>query len=518
LTLPAGNTDRFWAAGQELRQDEDVELAELDCEILIVGAGLSGIGAAIQLKKSGFTNMVILEKSTEVGGTWRDNTYPGLTVDVPTIYYSFSFEQNSEWSSFYARQIELFDYCRGCTDKHGIRRYIRFGKAVAKSEYDEAKNHWTTHLEDGESYTSKYLVSGTGLLSVPRWPDIEGISTFAGRKMHTTEWDRDCSFAGKRVGFIGTGATGVQVIPELAPEVAQLDVYQRTPTWILPKPDKPIGRRLRWALRHIPGFQHLFRLAMIAAVDIPLWSVLSDTHRVKWLQSYLRRMAERKLREEVPDPDLRERLAPKFAFGCRRPTFSNKYFPTFNRKNVDLITTPIQRITANSIVTADGRERDIDILVCATGFRAFHSDTVPTFPVYGRGGRELTDFWAKEKYQTFKGVTVANYPNYFMIFGPYSISSLSYISMIETSVRHMIRVLKEARRREANYVEVKTEAQAKYVDRIFRRVGLTIWTSSDCTGSGSLEPGAANPALSPNNYFTAWLDSHVFRLSNYSYG
>jgi len=480
-------------------------MSEPDHEVLIVGAGLSGIGMAIKLRKHGFTDFKILEKEQEFGGTWRDNVYPGITVDVPTVYYSFSFELNSEWSTFYAPQSELLRYCLSCATKYKLYDHVIFGVRVVEARFDAADALWYVSLADGSCLRARYLISGTGLLSVPRWPDIPGIEGFGGVKMHTMHWDHSLDLTAKRVGFIGTGATGVQVIPEVAPTVGHLFVYQRTPTWIMPKPDRAIGPRLRWAMRHVPGFQRVLRWMAIALIDIPLWSILASTRKVLWLQRRIQVLCLRKLEREVRDPKIRAKLTPLFDFGCRRPTFSNKYLPAFNLPSVELITAPIERISAHSIVTQDGEEQSIDVLVCATGFHVFTADTVPTFKVIGREGVALSDYWAHEGHQSHRGVCVNNFPNYFMVFGPNSVSSLSYIQMIEASTDHIIKLLRRARVLGADVVEVQSEVQAREYRWVQRRAEETIWIQGDCGGSGGLRPGKASPVLRPNNTFTAWL-------------
>lgn len=492
--------------------------AQLDCEFLIVGAGLSGMAAAIYLQKSGFQDIVLLERAHTLGGTWRDNSYLGCAVDLPTIYYSFSFEPIFDWSSFYAPQSELFTYCKMVAAKYGLDRKIRCNSQVAACRYDAAANVWITELADGRRLRSRYLIVATGLFSTPQLPDIAGIERFKGEIFHSTAWDHSFDFKGKCAAVIGNGATGVQIIPEVAELVDRLDVYQRTPTWVLPKPSEPLGLRMKWALKHVPGFAYLLRQLAFLLIDIPLYGILTDHPRFRWLAKRLERMCLDYIRREIPDSDLQAKMIPTFDFGCRRPTWSNRFYKAFRRPNVDLITDPIVRITEDAVITADGNSRKVDAILLATGFRRGERHTQPTIPIYGTSGEELEDYWDAHGRQAFKGVSITGFPNLFLAFGPYSVVSLSFIRMMEASAFHIARVIRAARRRGANYVEVTPEAQARDQALMTRLSERNIFLHGNCVGALPADTlKAPRGGLRPRNSIASWLEQHSFSLSSYRF-
>jgi cation diffusion facilitator CzcD-associated flavoprotein CzcO len=489
---------------------------QLDCEFLIVGAGLSGMAAAVYLQKSGFQDIILLERSHTLGGTWRDNTYLGCTVDLPTIYYSFSFEPLFDWSTYYAPQPELFSYCKMIATKYGLNEKIRCDSSVTACRYDADSNLWITELADGRRFVSRYLTVATGLFSTPNLPDIEGIDRFRGQVFHSTAWDHSYDFKSKTAAVIGNGATGVQIIPEVAELVDRLDVYQRTPTWVLPKPDKPLSSRMKWARNRVPGFAYLLRLLAFLLIDIPLYGILTDHPRFRWLSKRLERMCVEFVRREVPDPDMQAKMIPAFDFGCRRPTWSNKFYKAFLRPNVDLITDRIASITEDSVITADGKERKVDAIILATGFRRGERHTQPTIPIYGKGGEELEDYWDAHGRQAFKGVSITGFPNFFLAFGPYSVVSLSFIRMMEASAFHIARVMRAARARGANYVEVTPEAQARDQELMIRLSERNIFLRGRCAGALPEDTlKAPRGGLRPRNSFVSWLEQCTFKLSSY---
>jgi cation diffusion facilitator CzcD-associated flavoprotein CzcO len=489
----------------------------IDHEIVVIGAGFSGIGTGIKLIKHGFGDFVILEKAEGPGGTWRDNTYPGLAVDVPTLSYSFSFEQNPYWSNLYAPGPELKAYAEHCVQKYGVRPHMRYGAEVVKSVYDEAHNVWVTHTASGQTFTSRYVVSATGFLTLPKMPEIPGIERFQGKIIHTGRWDHDYDLSGKRVGFIGTGATAIQVIPEIVDKLTRLDVYQRTPIWLLPKKDLPISPKWQRAFARIPGLQRAGRTAVQVFTDLVMINGVNFNTRFSWLLKRLERACVNHIRNQVKDPALQEKLIPSYDFGCKRPSFTNKFYPVFNRDNVELVTDPIDHITETGIVTKDGKAREIDTLICATGFQVFEKGSVPTFRIHGRNGVELSDYWEENRYQAFEGATVPGFPNYFMIFGPYSVCTASYFGMIDTQTRHLVRCLKAARRRNANYIEVTQEANDANFKKIQNRTHRTIFNAGNCATSNSyyFDRHGDNPILRPTTSVEMWLTSCFFSMKNY---
>jgi len=490
-----------------------------DYEVLVIGSGFAGIGMGIKLKKIGIHNFAILEKASDLGGVWRDNTYPGLTVDIPALTYSFSFEQNPSWSSMYPPRAELKQYADHCAEKYGVRSHIQFNKTVSKSVYDEGCNLWITHLDNGESITSRYLVSASGFLSTVQMPNIKGINDFKGKVMHTARWDNHYDLTGKRVGFIGTGATAIQLIPEIAPQVKSLVVYQRTAIWNLPKLDGPISEGVKKAFRYIPLFQRLSRFITVTIVDFAFMKIFMRYQGSERLRKWIERKCREYICAQVKDPATQEKLTPKFDYGCKRPGFSNKYYATFNRENVELVTTPIARITEKGIVTTDGQEREIDTLICATGYHSFKKGAMPTFGVYGKNGIDIGDFWEENRYSAFMGATVPNYPNYFLIFGPYSLSNSSYFGMIENQTLHVARCLKAAQRRNANYIEVKKESHDQDFQEVQRQAKKTIFALGNCAESNSYyyDRHGDAPAVRPILGIETWWKTRLFSMDHYNF-
>lgn len=489
----------------------------IDYDTVIIGSGICGIGAGIRMIKENLGDFVILEKADDVGGTWRDNTYPGLAVDIPSLSYSFSFEQNPNWSSLYAPGKEMKAYVDHCAQKYGIRPHMRYNEEVSESKYDEVHNVWITRTETGNTYVSRYLVSATGFLTLPKLPVIDGIEKFEGKVMHTGRWDHSYDLNGKRVGFIGTGATGIQAVPEIVDKVKSLDVYQRTAIWLLPKTEINFKPGLQRAFAKIPGLQRLGRLLTILFTDVVMINLLIFNKYFSRVGKKLEKICVDHIRNQVDDPETQEALIPKYDFGCKRPSFTSKFYPVFNRDNVDLVTTPISHITENAMVTADGTIREIDTLICATGFEVFQKGSVPTFSVKGKGGVDISDFWEENRYQAFEGSTVPGYPNFFLMFGPYSVCTASWFGMVDTQSKHLVRCIKAAKKRGANYIEIKQSANDRNFEKVQGRTHLTIFKAGDCSASNSyyFDRHGDSPTIRPTMGFIHWLTSRLFRMSNY---
>ncbi len=495
------------------------EKAALDHEVVVVGAGFSGIGVAIKLREIGVHDFVVLEKADDIGGTWRDNDYPGLAVDMPSFIYSYPFEMSAEWSRVYAPAREIKAYADHCVEKYGVRPHLRFGNRVTRTVWDPERTAWVTHLAGGETLTSRYLVSASGLLVEPKMPDIEGIDAFKGRLLHSARWDHDVDLSRKRVAVIGTGATAIQLIPAIVDELGHLDVYQRTAIWLLGKPDAEIGDRLQRAFRRAPFLQKAIRWTINALVEVSMGMGFVRYRRFPWIFDRIERSAIESMRKQVDDPETQEKLIPHYSFFCKRPSFSNVYYGVFNRANVDLVTEPIERITADAVVTRDGRERPIDVLICATGYSVFDRGSMPTFEVQGREGRNLGDFWAEHRFQAYEGATVPGFPNLFLMMGPYSAAGASYFTMIDTQTRHLARCLKEARRRGANYIEVKQEAHERDFRKVERRRRDTVLFAGNCTRANSyyFDAHGDTPGLRPVTGLEHWLNSLRFAMDDYEF-
>jgi len=453
-------------------------------EVVVIGAGFSGIGAAIKLDQAGFHNYVVLEAGDGVGGTWHWNTYPGVAVDIPSFSYQFSFEKRSDWSRVYAPGEELKAYAEDLVDRYGLRSRIRLNTKVESARFDEESNLWHITTAGGETITTRFMIGATGVFSQPKPPEIPGIETFAGPTVHTARWDHSIELKGKRVGVIGTGASAVQLIPTIAPEVSNLTVFQRTPIWCLPKLDLPLSRGARQVLRRVPGAKLLSRWVSQAFVELTFVIVAHYAGTFPSLRATGERAGNKQL-EAVEDPLLRQKLTPQYSLGCKRPSFSNEYLPAFNRPNVQLETSGIEAITPAGIRTADGVEHPLDVLVCATGFKTFETGNIPPFEVRGAGDVSLDDWWDANRFQAYEGVSVPGFPNWFSILGPYGFNGQSYFGLIETQMRHITRCLGRARQSGATRVEIRAEANRRYFESMLARRPNQIFFQGSCANANS---------------------------------
>jgi cation diffusion facilitator CzcD-associated flavoprotein CzcO len=487
-------------------------------DAVIVGAGFGGIGAAIQLKRLGYDNFVILDREDDLGGTWYVNHYPGLAVDVPTTTYSYFFEPNPNWSRLFSTGAEIKQYADDVADKYDVRRHIRFNATVEGARWDEEAKAWRVGVAGGETLTARYLVTATGFLSQPKLPDIPGIDTFAGKIVHTADWDDDYDPTGRRVAIIGTGATAVQLIPELADRAADLTVYQRTPIWVAPKVDVRFSERTKRLFRRIPQVQRMIRtitdtvyemmiLAGVVRYRVPLFRRLNISamdlckiHQFVWIR----------------DKELRRKLTPDYDIGCKRPTFSNRYFRALTKSHVHLQADGIDHVEADGIVNADGTKTTIDALVLATGFDLWEAN-FPAIEVIGRDGRNLGKWWRETRFQAYQGVSMPYFPNYLSLASPYAFLGLNFFNTIEYQMRLMDRLLKEVDRRGATTFEVTEEANAHYLDRMTELLGDSLWTIGNCASSRSyyFNPSGEPSLLRPMSTHDAIKEASVFPLTDY---
>jgi cation diffusion facilitator CzcD-associated flavoprotein CzcO len=472
------------ASAMPTRDPAEAPDVAVDHEVAIVGAGFSGLGAAIKLDQAGFHDFVVLEEGDGVGGAWHWNTYPGIAVDIPSFSYQFSFEKRSDWSRVYAPGAELKAYAEHCVAKYRLRDRIRLHTKVTGAKFDESANVWRLATAGGAELTARYVVGATGVFSQPKPPDIPGLETFAGTTMHTARWDHGVELAGKRVGIIGTGASAIQIIPAIAPDVAHLTVFQRTPIWCLPKPDAPLATRLQRLLRWLPGAKLVARLASQAYVELTFVVVAHFSGVFPSLRARGEAVGHKHLRA-VADPQVRQKLTPRYGLGCKRPSFSNEYLPAFNRDNVQLETTAIEAITPAGVRTAQGVEHPLDVLVLATGFKVFDRGNMPPFEVRGAGEVELGRWWQTNRFQAYEGVSVPGFPNWFLILGPYGFNGQSYFGLIETQMRHIVRCLQRARRDGATRIEITAQANRRYFDSVLARRHNQVFFQGTCANSNS---------------------------------
>jgi cation diffusion facilitator CzcD-associated flavoprotein CzcO len=488
-------------------------MAAPDHDVVIVGAGFSGIGAAIKLSDAGIDDYLLVDEGDGVGGAWHWNTYPGVAVDIPSFSYQFSFEKRADWSRIYAPGTELKAYAEDCVDRYGVRPRLRLNTRITEATFDETAHIWRLRTEAGEEITARHVIGASGALSQPKLPEIDGLDDYQGVAMHTARWDHSQDLTGKRVAIIGTGASAIQIIPSIAPIVEQLTVFQRTPIWCLPKPDRALSRRERWALEHVPGARLATRLLsqLFVEINFPLpahfYGVLPLAERGEAIGKAF-------LRKHVHDPEVRDKLTPRYGLGCKRPSFSNEYLPAFNRSNVLLETTPIERITAAGVRTTDGVEHEVDVLLLATGFRVFE----PSFPIYGAGGVELDAWWDENRAQAYEGVSVPHFPNMFSIIGPYGFNGASFFLLIETQMRHITRCLNRARETGATRIEVRSEANERYFKQMLGRRHNQIFFRDSCATANSYYfdrhgdvPFRASPSLE-----TIWRSAR-FDLDDYRF-
>ena len=487
-------------------------------DAVIVGAGFGGIGAAIQLKRLGFDNLLILERESDLGGTWHVNRYPGLAVDIPSSTYSYSFEPNPYWSRLFAPGAELKRYAEQVADKYDVRRYMRFDAVVSGAVWDEDESLWNVALEDGTSLTGTYLLTATGFLSQPKMPDIDGIGSFAGTVIHTTDWDDTADLADKRIAVIGTGATAVQLIPELAKVASGLTVYQRTPIWVSPKPDYGIPGLLQQTFAAVPLAQRAVRMVGSGLLEAMMVSAVVHYREMSVANRIAERWCRAHLFRQVRDPELRRKLTPDYSFGCKRPTFSNDYFPTFTKPHVHLETETIERIDETGIVTADGERRDIDVLVLATGFNLWDVN-FPAIEIVGREGRNLGKWWREKRFQAYEGVAIPGFPNLVSLNSPYSYSGLSYFTTIECQMKHMDRLFGAMRKRGATVFEVDPLANARFLAEVTEKVGNSVFALGQCATANSYyfnQHGEAT-LLRPSSTITAHRRAVSFPVDDYIY-
>jgi len=462
-------------------------------DVLIIGSGFSGLGMAIALKQEGRRSFVVLEKAGEVGGTWRENTYPGCACDIPSQLYSFSFEPEPNWTRVFPPQAEILAYLKRCADKYGVRPHVAFGAEAVCAVWDEAARLWSVTTRDGRRFRARTVVAGKGALHRPAIPDLPGLESFAGPAFHSAEWRHDVDLAGKRVAVVGAGASAIQFVPKVAPLAERLTVFQRTPPWIVPKPDRPISEKSRARFARRPWLQ--------AAVRSFWYWFLEKNARARLdprLTGPSERLALKHLHAQIADPGLRAKLTPDYRLGCKRVLISGDYYPALTRPNVALETAPIARVEPDAVVTADGRRTTADVLIFGTGFQVTDQSADP-LEVVGRGGRRLKDDW-RGGLSAHLGITVSGYPNWFLLMGPHTgLGHNSMVYMIESQIRYVMSALKALDRRGAAALEVTAEAQAAFATEMDRKLQGTVWMSG--CGSWYLDADGRNTTVWPDYTF-----------------
>jgi cation diffusion facilitator CzcD-associated flavoprotein CzcO len=466
-----------------------VQAPVTDVTVAIIGTGFSGLGVAIRLKQAGMNDFVLLERADDLGGTWRDNHYPGLCCDVPSHVYSFSFELNPLWRRGFAPGAEIQEYLRNTADKHGVTRHIRYGHEVLDAAWDDEALRWRIRTEGGE-FSARYLASGAGGLSDPTVPDIPGLEAFRGKTFHSARWEHDHPLDGERVAVIGTGASAIQFVPQIQPRVERLHLFQRTPAWVMPRLDHEITRTEHRLLRWIPFAPRVVRGALYWLLELRVVGF-----RRPRLMRGAEWVARRHLRRQVPDPELRRKLTPSYTLGCKRVLISDDYYPALAQPNVEVVTAGIREVREHSIVDGDGNERAVDTIIFGTGFHV--ADPPIARRVRGRDGRTLAETWAAGGMQAYLGTTVAGFPNLFFIVGPNTgLGHNSQVFMIESQINYMLDGLRVMRERGADVFEVRPDVQEDYNRRLQEAMRGTVWTDGHCR-SWYLDDTGRNTTLWP---------------------
>jgi len=486
------------------------DMSRTPYHVVIVGAGFSGLAMAIRLKSAGERDFVVIEEADDVGGTWRENTYPGCACDIPSYLYSYSFEPNPRWTRHYPQQQEIWDYLRRCARKYGITPHIRFGTRMAAAEFDEDAGLWRLRCTTGgreETVTARAVVAAMGPLHLPNVPDLPGLDRFAGRHFHSANWDHDHDLTGKRVAVVGTGASAIQFVPWVADRARHVTVFQRTPPWIVPKSDHGIGRLEHLAYRLVPPLQRLRRAVIYWLHELRVLGMVFNPDLMRVAET----VATRHLHRSISDPRLRQQLTPDYRIGCKRVLLSNDYYPTLTRPHVELVTEKVTEVREHAVVTADGTEHEVDTIIFGTGFHVV--EALGSHPITGVGGQTLRDAW-RGGVEAYYGISVAGFPNLFLMVGPNTgLGHNSIVFMIEAQVRYVARCLRLLRRHPRSRLAVRPGVQRAFNDRLQAKLRGTVWDSG-CR-SWYLDAAGKNRTIWPGFTFSYWWRTRRPRLADY---
>ncbi|MEU0539189.1 NAD(P)/FAD-dependent oxidoreductase [Nocardia sp. NPDC005978] len=484
-------------------------------EVAVIGAGFSGICAGIKLRQAGITNFALIEQAEDIGGVWYWNTYPDVAVDIPVWGYSFSFERNPDWEYAYARGHEIKAYADRCVDRYGVRPHLRLNTEVLAATWDDAEHHWRLDTTQGPIH-ARFIIIAYGGLGRPKYPDIEGLDRFNGRVIHSARWDHEHDMTGTRVGVIGTGSSAVQVIPAMAKIAERVHVFQRTPIWVLPKPDFPLPALLRFGYKILPFMMFIPRWIAVFWLEVLYNAVFR--YKIPASVTFLESIIKFALRRWVPDPETRAKLTPNYRFGCKFLSMSSTYYKAFARDNVDLVTADIAEITETGLRTADGAHHEFDTLILATGFETLDETNLPRFKTTGRGGQDLRSLIVANRKGQYEGLTLPQMPNNFTVPGLYAMTG-SFFVTIESSVDHVVRCILEARRRGATSVEIKPDPYREFVAEMIERQGKTLFYRSHCerTHSWYFDENGDVPLFRPTSTVeAAWRTRHS-PIEHYSF-
>lgn len=460
--------------------------------VAIAGSGFGGLGMAIRMLQRGMRDFLVFERAQEVGGVWRDNSYPGCACDVQSHLYSFSFARNPEWSRSYSPAAEIQAYLRRCAERFGVLPYLRFGHEITDAAWDAAAGRWRLQTSGGTS-TADVFIGAMGALSEPSIPKLPGLDRFGGRLFHSARWDHGYDLSGRSVAVIGTGASAIQFVPRIQPKVGRLHLFQRTPPWIVPRNDVAFSARHKWLLGRSPLLQKLLRSSLYVRRELLALAFLHPR-----LAPLAERLGRATLQAQVADLELRARLTPRYRMGCKRVLVSDDYYPALTQPNVEVVTDAITEVTATGVVTADGRERPVDAIICGTGFHV--TDMPFAARIRGRDGRTLEDVWDGSP-QAHLGLAVHGFPNLFLLLGPNTgLGHSSVVLMIESQIEHVLGAL-AAVDRGLGAIEPRAEAQAAFVAAVDARMRNTVWSTGGCA-SWYLDRTGRNSTLWPSYTFS----------------
>jgi cation diffusion facilitator CzcD-associated flavoprotein CzcO len=481
---------------------------------VIIGTGFSGLGMAIALQRQG-VDFVILEKADDIGGTWRDNSYPGCACDIPSHLYSFSFEPKPDWKHLFSYQDEIWDYLKGVTDKYGLRRYIVFNSLVDRGHWDDTEYRWHVFTTDGQEYIAQFLVSGAGALHIPSIPDIDGRDEFRGAAFHSAQWDHDVDLPGKRVAVIGTGASAIQIVPEIVDQVAELQLYQRTPAWVVPRTNEKLPPSLRRALTSVPGLAWALRMVIYWGQEALAYGMTRRPNLLKVIEA----LAKWNIRRSVKDRELRRKLTPHYRIGCKRILNSSTYYPAIANPKTELITDRITRITPDGIVTTDctGREafRKVDVIVFATGFHV--TDSYTYVQIKGMHGEDLVDRWNREGLSAHRGITIADVPNLFFLLGPNTgLGHNSVVFMIESQIGYVAEAIAACDRLDAQALAPTRAAQDRFNEVLQQKLGRSVWNTGGCS-SWYLDEHGKNRVLWGDYTWQYWMGTRSLKPAEYRF-
>jgi cation diffusion facilitator CzcD-associated flavoprotein CzcO len=480
-------------------------------QVLIIGSGFSGLGVAAMLDQAGLRDWLVLEQATEVGGTWRDNTYPGCACDIPSPLYSYSYAQAPSWNSLFAGQPEILDYLRRFADSRQLRSRIAFGRTVERATWDDGSDCWEIETADGSLYRYRYLVSGVGLLHRPNIPELAGLPEFRGRWFHSARWDHDYDLSGKRVAVVGTGASAIQFVPAIADTVASMMVFQRTPPWILPKANRAFSPWHKQLARYLPPYRAYHRARLYWAHEQRaegFTDVNADTGAVT-------AFALRHLERQIPDPDLRAALTPDYALGCKRLLISSDFYPALSEPHVQLVADRVTEVLPHGVVDSAGTTYPVDCIILGTGFEA--QDALSEVVITGRDGTTLDQAWAGGM-QAYLGTTIPGFPNFFTMCGPNTgLGHNSQIVMIEAQARYLVRAIKASRRR-GSPIEVRPEVLERFATWLDERMVATVWSAGGCTSWYFDDRTGKNTLLWPSTTVDFLRRTARLRRSDYRFG